>query len=129
MSEGINFSDELGRCIIMVGLPFPNKNDPLLQEKLKYLKQMKTTTSNDAGNDFSSEYYENMCMKAVNQSIGRSIRHQNDYSVIILLDGLFWMICFYKKFLSFFIYYRKIPNAENLFENSALDTRNHENGE
>ena len=83
MSEGINFSDELGRCVIMVGLPFPNKNDPLLQEKLKYLKQL---NSKDSDN-FTTEYYENMCMKAVNQSIGRSIRHQADYSAIILLDG------------------------------------------
>ena len=78
MSEGINFSDELGRCVIMVGLPFPNKNDPLLKEKLNYFQLNNTTSSN--------EYYENMCMKAVNQSIGRSIRHQNDYSTIVLLD-------------------------------------------
>jgi chromosome transmission fidelity protein 1 len=34
-----------------------------------------------------SEYYENLCMRAVNQSIGRSIRHKDDYSMICLLDG------------------------------------------
>ena len=33
-----------------------------------------------------SEYYENLCMKAVNQSIGRSIRHRGDYAAILLLD-------------------------------------------
>uniref|UniRef100_A0A7S4I0P8 ATP-dependent helicase C-terminal domain-containing protein n=1 Tax=Vannella robusta TaxID=1487602 RepID=A0A7S4I0P8_9EUKA len=84
MSEGINFSDELGRCVVMVGLPYPNKNDPLLQEKLKYLTETKSNQEN-----LASEYYENMCMKAVNQSIGRSIRHRNDYSTILLLDERF----------------------------------------
>ena len=35
------------------------------------------------------EYYENVCIKAVNQSIGRAIRHKNDFSLIILADVRF----------------------------------------
>ena len=31
-------------------------------------------------------HYENLCMKAVNQSIGRSIRHARDYASIVLVD-------------------------------------------
>ena len=31
-------------------------------------------------------HYENLCMKAVNQSIGRSIRHSRDYACIVLVD-------------------------------------------
>ena len=95
MSEGINFSDELGRCVIMVGLPFPNPNDPLLNEKLKYFTEKHSKTSHlgvelasPLQSEVGKEYYENLCMKAVNQSIGRSIRHYNDYSCILLLDGL-----------------------------------------
>lgn len=32
-------------------------------------------------------HYENLCMKAVNQSIGRSIRHSRDYASIVLVDN------------------------------------------
>lgn len=34
-------------------------------------------------------YYESVCMKAVNQCIGRAVRHQNDYACILLLDRRF----------------------------------------
>ena len=34
----------------------------------------------------AKNFYENICMRAVNQSIGRSIRHKNDYSIIYLFD-------------------------------------------
>jgi chromosome transmission fidelity protein 1 len=75
VSEGINFSDDLGRAVFVIGLPFPNLGSIELQEKLKYL------------GDFSQEYYENLCMRAVNQSIGRAIRHIKDYASIILVDS------------------------------------------
>ncbi|KAG2221187.1 hypothetical protein INT45_000227 [Circinella minor] len=81
MSEGINFSDQLGRGVIMIGLPFANRGSIELQEKIKYANEMNPNQL-DAGN----EYYENLCMRGVNQSIGRAIRHKNDYATIILLD-------------------------------------------
>ncbi|PRP77742.1 putative ATP-dependent RNA helicase DDX11-like protein 8 [Planoprotostelium fungivorum] len=83
LSEGINFSDGLGRCIIMIGLPYPNQNDPILQEKMKYINASVSSSGKKAN---ATEYLENLCMKSVNQSIGRSIRHVADYSTILLLD-------------------------------------------
>lgn len=60
-------------------MPYPNIKSPELQEKIKYLNE---NVKPGAGN----EYYENSCMKAVNQCIGRAVRHINDYATVILLD-------------------------------------------
>ncbi|KAM8980272.1 ATP-dependent DNA helicase DDX11 isoform X1 [Sarcophilus harrisii] len=79
MSEGINFSDDLGRCVVMVGMPYPNIKSLELQEKMAYLDQ---TLPNNPGKSLM----ENLCMKAVNQSIGRAIRHRQDFASILLLD-------------------------------------------
>uniref|UniRef100_A0A8C8VLE7 DEAD/H-box helicase 11 n=1 Tax=Pelusios castaneus TaxID=367368 RepID=A0A8C8VLE7_9SAUR len=83
MSEGINFSDDLGRCVVMVGMPYPNIRSPELQEKMVYLDR---TLPRTAGQAPSRMLIENLCMKAVNQSIGRAIRHQRDFASILLLD-------------------------------------------
>jgi Helicase C-terminal domain len=99
MSEGINFCDDLARLVAVVGLPFPNANDPELKERMAYLDSTAGKNSftgagggslNSNGSSSSSpgqEYYENLCMRAVNQSIGRAIRHSKDYATIALLDA------------------------------------------
>lgn len=131
LSEGLNFSDDLvsfklvglavrsglsfknltneyqARAVVVVGLPFPNINSPELQERMKYVNKL----SKEAGSqkDAGRELYENLCMNAVNQSIGewasiadarslnenvdhllgRAIRHQRDWASLILLDSRF----------------------------------------
>lgn len=79
LSEGLNFSDDLGRCVVVVGMPYPNKTSPELVQKMQYLDEH---LKRGSGN----EYYENLCMKAVNQCIGRAVRHIADYAAILLLD-------------------------------------------
>ena len=97
LSEGINFSDNLARCVIVVGLPYPNKFDVILQEKMSFMRDAQArlasaggavaaAPSDSKGKLFASQIYENMCMRAINQSIGRSIRHIGDYSAIVVLD-------------------------------------------
>ncbi|XP_076588489.1 ATP-dependent DNA helicase DDX11 [Chaetodon auriga] len=83
MSEGINFSDELGRCVVMVGMPYPNIKSPELQEKMSYLDKH---LPHSGGRSPGQALIENLCMKAVNQSIGRAIRHRGDYSSMVLCD-------------------------------------------
>ena len=78
---GINFSDDLGRLVIMVGLPYPNKFSPELKEKMEFLdktiKYEPSCASSTVSSTPGQEHYENLCMKAVNQSIGRAIRFVN----------------------------------------------------
>ncbi|KAI9816568.1 MAG: ATP-dependent DNA helicase chl1 [Pycnora praestabilis] len=88
VSEGINFSDKLGRGVIVVGLPFPNIQSAEWKAKLEHIEQMASDGGANQADAKAAgqEYYENACMRAVNQSIGRAIRHQNDYATIVLLD-------------------------------------------
>jgi hypothetical protein len=37
--QGINFSDDLARCVVMVGLPYPDRTDLELAQKMAYLDQ------------------------------------------------------------------------------------------
>ena len=37
LSEGINFGDELGRCVVVVGMPYPNPADAELRERMAFI--------------------------------------------------------------------------------------------
>jgi hypothetical protein len=89
-------TNSLTRCVVVVGMPYPNPKDPILQEKLNYfnakrfnhpnkIEQHNNNNNNNnnkiiekrddkiEGKTFTNaEYLENICMKAVNQSIGIS---------------------------------------------------------
>jgi len=89
LSEGLNFSDDLARAVIIIGLPFANLNSPELRERMKYVNRLETKSGlqrKPTQKDAASELYENMCMNAVNQSIGRAIRHRGDWASLILID-------------------------------------------
>ena len=55
MSEGINFSDDLGRGVVVVGLPYPNRSSLELQEKINYFNALKP----DSGNVRFIQIYKN----------------------------------------------------------------------
>lgn len=88
LSEGINFSDDLARAVMMIGLPFPNVFSGELISRRKYIEEqvMLKTGDRKQALDATKSFYENICMRAVNQSVGRSIRHKGDYSTIYFFD-------------------------------------------
>jgi chromosome transmission fidelity protein 1 len=81
MSEGINFSDGMARCVVIMGLPYPDSTDPVLIEKMSGLDQQSVHPTITG-----QSYYQNLCLRAVNQSVGRAIRHAKDYAAIVLID-------------------------------------------
>ncbi|CAD6985738.1 unnamed protein product [Tilletia controversa] len=73
LSEGINFSDNLTRAVVMVGMSFANAARP--------------------GAGGADEVCEGTCEDVwrigevrVQTRCGRAIRHKNDYATLILLD-------------------------------------------
>ena len=47
--KGINFSDDLARCVVMVGLPYPDKTDPELAATMAYLDLQATSWGGAGG--------------------------------------------------------------------------------
>lgn len=78
LSEGLDFSDDSARCVCVVGIPYPNLTDYKVQFKRDWLDNKKK--------GLGSKWYLENAMRAVNQSIGRAIRHINDYAAILLFD-------------------------------------------
>jgi chromosome transmission fidelity protein 1 len=102
LSEGINFSDDLARGVVVVGMPYPDSRDIILQEKIKcFQKSLLNHLENKENSNFLDQnekvpshvslvsLQDIICMRAVNQAIGRSIRHINDYACTILIDSRF----------------------------------------
>ena len=116
LSEGINFKNELCRLLIIVGMPFSNIKSIEIKEKMKYYDKLyNNKKSSINGND----YYENLCMKNTNQTIGRCIRNYYDFASIVLIDNRF----------SYNKYYNKLPKwvireGKNIIKNKK-DFDNH----
>ncbi|XP_012926274.1 regulator of telomere elongation helicase 1 isoform X5 [Heterocephalus glaber] len=88
-SEGLDFSDINGRGVIITGLPYPPRMDPRVVLKMQFLDEMRGQSQ--AGGQFLSgqEWYRQQASRAVNQAIGRVIRHRHDYGAIFLCDHRF----------------------------------------
>ncbi|KAM8718412.1 hypothetical protein ACLKA7_001600 [Drosophila subpalustris] len=86
VSEGLDFADRNGRAVIITGLPFPPLKDPKVILKRRYLESNRTKENQLLS---GQEWYNLDATRAVNQAIGRVIRHRNDYGAILLCDSRF----------------------------------------
>jgi len=107
LSEGIDFSDAKGRAVVITGLPYAPRNDPKVLLKRQYLDDLrkdliakhalvkKSSSSSTPSFDpqkmtlSGTTWYTQQAYRAVNQALGRVIRHKRDYGAILLLDERF----------------------------------------
>ncbi|XP_029392071.1 regulator of telomere elongation helicase 1 isoform X2 [Mus pahari] len=88
-SEGLDFSDMNGRGVIVTGLPYPPRMDPRVVLKMQFLDEMKGRSGVGGQCLSGQEWYQQQASRAVNQAIGRVIRHRHDYGAIFLCDHRF----------------------------------------
>lgn len=86
VSEGLDFADMYGRAVMIVGIPFGPIKDPKVKLKKSYLDDNRTQENEMLS---GNEWYTLDAINAVNQAIGRVIRHKNDFGAILLCDTRF----------------------------------------
>lgn len=84
VSEGIDFADANARGVLVVGIPFPNVKDSKVEAKRKF-----NDSARALGLLPGSVWYEQQAFRALNQAIGRCIRHRGDWGSILLVDERF----------------------------------------
>ncbi|KAL4223086.1 Fanconi anemia group J protein [Mactra antiquata] len=85
VSEGMDFADNNARAVITVGIPFPSIKDVQVKLKREYNDQHRTNRGLLSGND----WYEIQAFRALNQALGRCIRHRKDWGALIIVDDRF----------------------------------------
>ncbi|XP_078494291.1 Fanconi anemia group J protein homolog [Ciona intestinalis] len=84
-SEGLDFANNNARAVITVGIPFPNYRDKQVELKKTY----NNFHCQDRGLLTGNDWYEIQAFRALNQALGRCIRHRNDWGALIIVDDRF----------------------------------------
>ena len=78
ISEGLDFSDKAARCVIVVGIPYPQMTDPkviLKKEFLDNTRMIQAKINSKVLGLTSKDWYNQQATRSINQAIGRVIRH------------------------------------------------------
>jgi Rad3-related DNA helicase len=78
LSEGTDLPHDLVRMVIILGIPYPPPNDPVIKLKREYYDTMRKGLGTD--------WYNALAFRKISQAIGRGWRTSTDFSIGILLD-------------------------------------------
>ncbi|KYN29088.1 Regulator of telomere elongation helicase 1 [Trachymyrmex cornetzi] len=83
VAEGIDFSDNEARCVLAIGIPYLLQSSDITM-KMEYNNLNKSNESRQLLT--GSEWYTVNAFRALNQAIGRCVRHKNDWGAVLLVD-------------------------------------------
>jgi len=78
VSEGIDFDNQYGRCVILYGIPYINTESRVLRARLEFLRDKFQIKEN--------EFLTFDAMRTASQCVGRVIRGKQDYGIMIFAD-------------------------------------------
>eukprot|EP01125_Pyxidicula_operculata_P016556 TRINITY_DN5709_c0_g1_i3.p1 TRINITY_DN5709_c0_g1~~TRINITY_DN5709_c0_g1_i3.p1 ORF type:complete len:553 (-),score=47.38 TRINITY_DN5709_c0_g1_i3:25-1683(-) len=78
VSEGIDFADHYGRCVVLFGIPYVYTESRILRARLEFLNQKYHIREND--------FLTFDAMRTAAQCVGRVIRGKTDYGIMIFAD-------------------------------------------
>lgn len=116
VSEGLDFADIYGRAVIICGIPYALWTDPKVNLKKTYLNTKSQLMS-------GSQWYLLDAIRAINQAIGRVIRHKDDYGAILFCDNRF-KHKYIQKYLSSWIMKHLNGANDRNFDSTLDDLRN-----
>jgi ATP-dependent DNA helicase DinG len=90
--QGVDVVGESLSCVIIDKLPFASPGDPITSARIEAI-------ANDGGNAFA-EYQIPLAILALQQGLGRLIRHRQDRGVLAILDPRLRTMAYGRRFLA-----------------------------
>jgi ATP-dependent DNA helicase DinG len=105
--QGVDVVGEALSCVIIDKLPFASPGDPITSARIEAI--------NEAGGNAFADYQIPLAILALQQGLGRLIRHRTDRGVLAILDPRLRTMGYGRRFLA------SLPPAPVTYEMSALD--------
>ena len=86
LSEGVDLADHECRLVVTVGIPYLAAKAPEVTAKKRYNSSATGVRDHLPSGD---DWYALQAFRALNQGVGRCIRHRRDYGAVVLLDERF----------------------------------------
>lgn len=77
-AEGSNFPYDEARGVVLIGVPYADYSDPVVQAQINYYNQRQA--------QLGARWYVMDAFRAANQALGRGIRHRDDSCTFVLMD-------------------------------------------